>query len=187
MASEIMKLREEHVHFRTLLDLLEQQLNLFHVGDTPEYPLVTDVLHYMINYPDRFHHPQEDVIFARLGKRDPRIVRKVDELARQHHAIAEAGARLHENLENVLNGGLMPRTMIEAPGLMYVTYYRSHMDTEEADLFRLAETLLRADDWDLIERETTSSPDPLFGADISERYGSLLRHMTRRADGDRER
>lgn len=185
MASEIMRLQEEHVHFRKLLDLLEQQLNLFHVGETPDYSLLTDVLHYMINYPDQFHHPKEDVIFAYLGKRDARMVHKIAELARQHHAIAEAGARLHENLESVLNGALMPRRMIEVPGLMYVTYYRSHMDTEERDLFRVAETLLRDGDWDRINGETTSSPDPMFGAKISERYGAVFRHIARGAEGDR--
>jgi len=185
MASEIISLQEEHVHFRKLLDLLEKQLNLFHLGDTPDYPLLTDVLHYMRNYPDQFHHPKEDVIFAHLAKRDSRIVREVDELARQHHAIAEAGARLHENLESVLNGALMPRRMIEAPGLMYVSYYRSHMDKEESDLFKVAETVLRGDDWHRIDAETMSRPDPMFGADIEERYRSVLRHIAQTADGDR--
>jgi hemerythrin-like domain-containing protein len=122
MAGEIAKLREEHVNFRKLLDLLEKQLDLFHVGEAPDYPLLTEILHYMTHYPDRFHHPKEDLIFARLVKRDPRTARKVEELARQHHAIAESGARIHENLESVLNGALMPRRMIEAPGLMYITY-----------------------------------------------------------------
>lgn len=187
MASEIMRLRDEHVRFRKLLDLLEQQLKLFHLGETPDYPLMTDVLHYMINYPDHFHHPKEDVIFAWLGKRDRRIVQEVDELARQHHAIAESGARLHENLESVLNGAVMPRRMIEAPGLMYVTYYRSHMDKEEADLFKVAETLLSDDDWRRIAAESASSPDPMFGGEIQERYRSLLRHVARSAGDDRVR
>jgi hemerythrin-like domain-containing protein len=178
MASEIMRLREEHVRFRKLLDLLEQQLNLFHAGDTPDYALLTDVLHYMINYPDRYHHPREDVIFAHLGRRDARIGQQVDELARQHHAIAESGARLHENLEGVLSGAVMPRRMIEAPGLMYVTYYRSHMDKEEADLFRVAETLLRGEDWDRIDAQTPSGADPIFGGTTDERYASVLRRVT---------
>jgi len=185
MPSEIMRLREEHVRFRNLLDLLEKQLNLFHFGDTPDYALLTDVLHYMINYPDQFHHPKEDVIFAHLARRESRIAHEVDELARQHHAIAESGSRLHENLESVLNGAVMPRRMIEAPGLMYVNYYRSHMDKEETALFRVAETLLREDDWYKINAETMSCPDPMFGAQIEERYRSVFRHVTQAGDDDR--
>lgn len=184
MANEIMRLREEHVHFRKLLDLLEKQLNLFHVGETPDYPLLTDVLHYMTNYPDRFHHPTEDVIFSHLVECDSRILQRVDELARQHHAIAESGARLHENLESVLNGALMPRRMIEVPGLLYVTYYRSHMDKEESDLFIVAETLLRDDAWDKINAQTMSHPDPMFGAGVEQRYRAVYRHITQAVDDD---
>ena len=170
MANEITRLREEHVHFRKLLDLLEKQLNFFHVGETPDYSLLTDVLHYMINYPDRFHHPTEDVIFAHLVESDSRIVQRVDELARQHHAIAESGARLHENLESVLNGALMPRRMIEVPGLLYVTYYRSHMDKEESDLFIVAETLLRDADWDKIN----ARDDVPYGSHVRRGYRATI-------------
>ena len=177
MADEIAKLREEHVNFRKLLDLLEKQLDLFHIGESPDYPLLTDILHYMTHYPDRFHHPKEDIIFARLVQRDPRVARKVEELARQHHAIAESGARIHENLESVLNGALMPRRMIEAPGLMYITYYRSHMEKEESDLFLLAETLLHDDDWKEINAAVASHPDPMFGEDVEEGYRAVYRHI----------
>jgi hypothetical protein len=117
MANEIMRLREEHVHFRKLLDLLEKQLNFFHVGETPDYSLLTDVLHYMINYPDRFHHPTEDVIFAR-----------------------------------------------------YVTYYRSHMDKEESDLFIVAETLLRDADWDKIN----ARDDVPYGSHVRRGYRATI-------------
>jgi hemerythrin-like domain-containing protein len=181
MTNEIAKLRREHVNFRKLLDLLEKQLNLFHIGETPDYPLLTDILHYMIHYPDHFHHPKEDVIFARLVECDSRVVQKVEELARQHHAIAEAGARIHENLETVLNGALMPRGMIEAPGLLYVSYYRSHMDKEESDLFILAEKTLQDDDWKKINVETRAHPDPLFGRGIEERYRAVYRHIVQTA------
>lgn len=185
MSSEIRRLREEHRRFRTLLDLLEKQLNLFHFGEAPDYALLTDALHYMIDYPDRFHHPKEDVIFGRLVEREPRVAQAVQELARQHRAIAESGARLHENLESVLSGAVMPRRMIEAPGLMYVTYYRSHMDKEETELFALAEALLQDDDWRRIDAAALSRPDPMFGANIEERYRSVLRHVTPAADRER--
>ncbi len=185
MANEIAKLREEHVNFRKLLDLLEKQLALFHRGETPDYSLMTDILHYMTYYPDHFHHPKEDVIFARLVERDSHVMQNVEELARQHHVIAESGIRLHENLESVLNGALMSRQMIEAPGLLYVTYYRTHMDEEESDLFILAEQLLGDDDWKKINAETRSHPDPIFGHSIEERYRAVYRHIVQMVDGNR--
>jgi hemerythrin-like domain-containing protein len=177
MANEIANLRKEHVNFRKLLDLLETQLGLFHRGESPDYQLMTDIVYYMTHYPDVFHHPKEDVIFARLLKRDSSVAQRVEELARQHHVIGESGARLHENLESVITGALMPRQMIETPGLLYVSYYRTHMDKEEHELFVLAEQKLRDDDWKKINAETRSQPDPIFGATVEERYCTVCRHI----------
>jgi hemerythrin-like domain-containing protein len=183
MNTEISRLRQEHVNFRKLLDLLEEQLDLFHRGESPNYQLMTDILHYMINYPDRFHHPREDAIFACLVKRNSGTAQSVEELARQHHVIAESGARLHENLENTINGALMPRQMIEAPGLLYVTYYRRHMEKEENDLFGLAEQLLRDDDWEQVNTGARLEPDPIFGAGVEDRYCALCGHVSKMNGG----
>jgi hemerythrin-like domain-containing protein len=164
MKNEIAKLRMEHGNFRKLLDLLEAQLYLFHKGEQPDYSLMTDILHYMTHYPDGFHHPTEDVIFSYL---------------------LESGARLHENLQSVIAGTMMPRKMVEAPGLQYVTYYRTHMDTEESDLFLLAERLLRDDDWKKINDKVLSESDPMFGASIEERYCAVYNHIAQANDGGR--
>lgn len=177
MAHEIAKLREEHANFRKLLDELESQLNLFHRGETPDYQLMTDILDYMTHYPDHFHHPKEDVIFSRLAGYDTSAVRSAEELARQHRVIADSGASLRENLERALRGSLLPRDVIETPGLMYVTYYRAHMQKEENDLFGVAENILSADEWKKINVETQSQPDPIFGKGIDERYRMVYRHI----------
>lgn len=185
MANEIEKLKAEHGNFRKLLDLLETQLSLFHHGEQPDYQLMTDILHYMTRYPDHFHHPREDVIFSCFLEHDSRVAQSVEELARQHRVIAESGTRLHENLESAITGALMPRQMIEAPGLLYVTYYRTHMDREENNLFVLAEQLLRDDDWKKINARTRSEPDPLFGKDTEERYCAVCQHIAKAVDNHR--
>lgn len=79
----------------------------------------------------------------------------------------------------------MPRQMVEAPGLLYVTYYRTHMDKEENDLFILAEQLLRDDDWKKIRARTRSKPDPIFGKGIEERYRTVYRHIAPTVGDDR--
>jgi hypothetical protein len=110
--------------FRQLLDLLEAQLARFHRAEAPDYDLISDILYYMIHYPDLFHHPRENVIFAHLMKRDLATAQAVEDLARQHRVIAASGKRLHESLASVAAGALISRQSVEAPGLLYVTYYR---------------------------------------------------------------
>ena len=84
MRNEIARLRDEHVNFRRLLELLEEQLDLFHQAESPDYELISNILYYMIHYPDLFHHPKEDVIFSRLMKHNSSVTPAVQELARQH-------------------------------------------------------------------------------------------------------
>ena len=64
MTNDIDKLQSEHTDFAKLLDLLEAQIGLFHRGEQPDYNLMLDIFYYMTHYPDRFHHPKEDLAFA---------------------------------------------------------------------------------------------------------------------------
>jgi hemerythrin-like domain-containing protein len=67
MADPIAIWRADHVRFARLLDLVERELAAFHDGGQPDYGLLLDIVHYLRHYPDRFHHPREDVAFTRLG------------------------------------------------------------------------------------------------------------------------
>lgn len=181
MLNDIDKLLKEHIDFAKLLDLLEAQIGLFHRGERPDYDLMLDVFYYMTHYPDRFHHPKEDLAFARLAERDPGTRPAVEELARQHRVIAESGAQFLDNLNAALAGAMLKRESVEIPGLEYVTFYRAHMKMEERELFPLARTLLRDDDWHGINNAIESMEDPLFGPQVGERYRTIHQQITRMA------
>jgi hemerythrin-like domain-containing protein len=122
----------EHANFARLLGLLERQLDVFRAGGTPDYRLMLDVMDYMTHYPDRFHHPNEDIAFARLESRRPDLEAAIAELAGQHAVLRVSGGELAGRLEAVVNGaGVIARAAVEAPGRAYVDYFRRHMETEE--------------------------------------------------------
>ena len=64
MNRHIRKWQAEHANYRRLLDLLRSETERFTAGGQPDYELMSDVVHYMTQYPDRFHHPREDVAFG---------------------------------------------------------------------------------------------------------------------------
>ena len=64
---------EEHVYFNQLLSLLRKQVDVFHRGEQPNYELMQDIITYLREYSDRFHHPREDVAFARLAEHCPEL------------------------------------------------------------------------------------------------------------------
>ncbi|HKI65321.1 MAG TPA: hemerythrin domain-containing protein [Burkholderiales bacterium] len=182
MTNDIDKLQKEHAGFAKLLDLLEAQIGLFHHGEQPDYDLMLDIFYYMTHYPDRFHHPKEDLAFARLAERDPEIRAKVEELARQHQVIALSGARFLDNLDAALAGAMLSRQSVEVPAREYVTFYRAHMTFEERELFPIARAKLADEDWAEINAAMDPGEDPLFGRMFDDRYDAVRRQIAQAAD-----
>jgi hemerythrin-like domain-containing protein/quercetin dioxygenase-like cupin family protein len=168
---------EEHRRFSKLLDLLTAQLELFHRGEQPDYDLLEDVFFYMINYPDRFHHPKEELLFSKIAEHVPSVRAHVAELGRQHRQIAAAGTRFLDNLQSVLNDGLLTRQAVEQPALEYISLYRAHLALEEQEILPLGQKYLRPDDWAKIDAAVKTEEDPLFGSLIEQRYLTLHRQL----------
>lgn len=167
----------EHQRFAKLITLLEEQIAQFHRGDQPDYELLRDIFDYMTNYPDRFHHPKEDLVFARLAARKLGAKAHVIELQRQHRLIAASGTRFLANLEAALNGTILPRAAVEEPALEYINLYRTHMALEEEQLFPLARSILVAADWEDAHNAIGTGVDPVFVDRVEDRYRALHRQI----------
>jgi hemerythrin-like domain-containing protein len=169
----------EHVNFARLLNLLDEQLALFHSGATPDYELMLNVMFYMTHYSDVLHHPKEDLVFAKIKEREPATARTVDDLAHQHAHIKESGAALVRALDDILNGSVTSRADVEATARDYVATLRGHMRVEETEVLPLAARLLSARDWAAIHAKIGHAVDPLFGAHPEIRYVALHAQITR--------
>jgi hemerythrin-like domain-containing protein len=78
----IERLSQEHRNIEKLLAILERELEVFDRGDRPDYEVIRAVISYFKVYPEVYHHPQEDLVFAKLRERDPVAAAKVGDLAR---------------------------------------------------------------------------------------------------------
>lgn len=177
MSGQVQTLRNEHANFDKLLDLLERQLVSVRSAEEPDFVLMLDVMEYMTHYPDRFHHPREDLAFRRLQRKFPEARSLVEELARQHEAIAASGEHLVEQLTRAAEGIKMPREAVEASARGYIASLRANIRIEETDLFPLVAEWLQADDWLLIDAAFHFMEDPVFGSAVQERYRALHRHI----------
>ena len=177
MSDSIALWHAEHRHFARLLDLLERQVTAFHADDEPNYELTLDVVSYLRYFPDRFHHPREDVAFARLVERDPELKSVVDRLLQEHRVIAAAGTELLRFLEQVVDDVVVERAKVEAAAATYLVYYRRHLAMEDRDLVPRAEQLLTPEDWDAVVAAVPAGPDPLFGENFDARYRELRRQI----------
>ncbi len=169
----------EHMRFTRLLDFLEREMAVFHAGQHPNYELMRDAVYYLHHFADRFHHPREDVAFARLSARDPSVQLAINRLLQEHRVISVAGDALLAHLENILKDAVIERATVEAAAATYLMYYRHHLATEETHILPLAAQLLTPEDWAAVAAAVPAGPDPLFGDDIAARYRDLRLQIAR--------
>ena len=111
MSDTIAALDRDHANVARLLELLESEILAIEVGKTPDYPLLQDIMRYMTQYPDRFHHPKEDLIFVQLLKREPGA-RADRVLAHRHHVRPRRQHRAPEGANRGPGRGLLTRCRI---------------------------------------------------------------------------
>ena len=167
----------EHVYFNHLLELLRRQLDLFHLGERPNYQLMLDIISYLRDYSDQYHHPREDEVFRRLAARCPDLELPLARLQQEHRVIAHAGETLREQLNAVLEGTIVPRAEVEVAAATYLVYYGNHIAKEEEDVLTRAVKVLTDEDWKAVKDAALPARDPLFGERPEERYRELRRQI----------
>ncbi|CAM2170314.1 AraC family transcriptional regulator [Paraburkholderia sacchari] len=177
MTNALARWHADHVNFVRLLDLLDEQVAAFHLGETSDYVLMSDILYYLRDYSDRFHHPPEDVAYARLVERDPGTRLIVNRLLQEHRVIATAGEELFNRLNDAAADVLAPRADLEAATATYLVYYRHHIFSEERDIMARAAQALTEEDWAAVAAAVQAGPDPLFGDNVLERFIALRRKI----------
>ena len=171
----------DHVNFGRLLNLLESELAPLHDAGAPDYALMLDIMYYMTHYSDIVHHPKEDLVFARIKAHDERSGPAVDALTAQHAQLREMGTALVHTLDDVVNGAIASREHVEGTARAYVSALRTHMRTEEGEILPRAARVLSESDWADINTTIANADDPLFGAQLEERYARLREEINRQA------
>ena len=167
----------EHMYFNRLLALLQHEVDVFATTGTPNYPLMLDIIEYLRDYADRFHHPREDAVFRKLLKYRPDRQLPLARLQQEHRVIATAGIALQRLLEEVQSDAVLSRSDVEVAAATYLVYYGNHISREEEDILPLAATALTADDWRTAAAAAPAGDDPLFGKHPQQRFHELRRRI----------
>ena len=163
-------LKQDHINISRLMDALEGQTTLLENNGNANLQLIADIVEYIMNYPDLYHHPGEDLVFETLRHRDKEIGPVIDRLLGEHKVLTETAINLFELLGNInANEKAQIRTLA---GVLrrYISLSRSHMDIEESKLFPRAKQVLTKEDWAEIERGFVYKDDPLFGKILYKQY-----------------
>lgn len=180
MSDVIAALNRDHANIAELLELIESEILAIEVGKTPDYALMQDVMRYMEQYSDRFHHPKEDLIFAQLLKHDSDVRADVENLIEEHVSIRLAGQEFARLLRASGVDSVEVRERLGTFGLAYIRALRTHMSKEERKLFPLALDVLTKMEWQLIDEAVDTIDDPLFDEMSVGDYQRLYRLITDR-------
>ena len=168
----------EHEYFHCLLQLLQREVERFHRGERPNYELMLDIVTYLRDYSDQFHHPREDVAFARLAERCPDLRPDLARLSQEHRIIARAGEALRQHLDAILGGAMVQRAEVEVAAATYLVYYGNHIAKEDELVLERAAQALTSEDWQAVKAAVPAqAADPLFGEQPEERYRALRRQI----------
>jgi hemerythrin-like domain-containing protein len=177
-------LRNEHLNINSLLRILERQLESIRIGDRPDYFLMHDIARYLTYFSDHYHHPFEDMIYTRLADKHQKFLTIVSEIGRQHHQIALKGTELRELIGGIIKGSIISRETIFGDGSGYINIYRSHMQTEEEELFGPLSANLTPGDWEDLISTFQWRPDPINADDVSREYQNLKEYITSEGAGE---
>jgi hemerythrin-like domain-containing protein len=182
------RLCREHRNIEMLLAVLERELEVFARGDRPDYEVVRAVISYFELYPEVYHHPQEDLVFAKLKFRDPAAAAKVGNLALEHQKGAERLRRVAQAIDSVLADREVLRQNVDNIVRDFIDHERRHIVMEDRDFFPAALKALEPQDWTEIASAMTSYEDPLFSEAAEETFDALrtrIMQLEQKAEAER--
>lgn len=173
MPEVLEELRREHAGISGVLRVLERQLRAIEDAEHPDFDLLDAVVEYFSGFPQRCHHPKEDMVYAQLRRRDPVVASAIGDLDAEHRKLA---AQLHDfaaGLAAMEGEAELPRATIVSLARDFIALQRQHIADEETHFFPAAERALRSQDWMALAASVHRAPDPLFAGTYDQRFDRL--------------
>lgn len=179
MSRIIETLLEEHRNFEKLLHVLEQELEIFDRGESPDFEILQAIIDYFQDYPESYHHPKEDIVFEKLKLRDPAVARQIGDAEAEHQVETNRLRQFARVVEHVLAGRELLRQTFHRVVRDFIEHQRQHMAKEERLLFPSAVKALRAEDWAEINTRLNDRKDPLFDNSTEKKFHALQQTIVR--------
>ncbi len=177
MADILAKLRQDHTNMSRLLDALDRQIETFAGGGHPDVEIISAIADYVLEYPDRFHHPVEDMVLSELRQRDAAAAKPAENLEAEHERIGQLARKFHAAVQTWTSDEPARREDFLATARAFVATMREHIALEDSKFFPAAEAALTRDDLDRLSSRLPKLDDPLFGAANQASYDRLRQNI----------
>ena len=184
MTNVISRLQEDHGNFVRLLDMIEAQLIALQRIDAPavEISVMASALEYICDYPNRYHHPIENAMFAVVMKKTHQYDNLLKIIGMEHRIIDQQTAELCTLIAQLENGDTHCLDQLIELTEKYLELQRRHLIDEEDVAFPIAMKLLDENDWAEIEQAVEYTDDPLFENDTDGKFESIYQKLIHPSD-----
>ena len=166
-------LHQDHQHISALLTILKNKLATLEDGGRPNFGLMLEVLDYLDDYADGYHHAREDLLFSFMHRYHQECDGLIQQANNEHQQLADLTRNLRDAVEQVQSDTVVPLRDFIKRLRRYIEYQGHHLSFEEGKLFPLIEQLMTLEDWHQFAKQAPQRPDPLNEADRDKRYQQL--------------
>ena len=166
-------LQDEHHYFQSLLDIAREQQVLLEDDEDIDFNILQDLLQYLAEYPEDYHHPKEDLLLDRLREVDSASKIIVNRVLATHEDMHKEVNRLYYSVVRANNGEKINRLSMATDLKRFINGYEKHMHDENDVVFVRAFEALSAKDWKHLDATLDHIDDPLFGTRVRRRYRRL--------------
>ena len=168
-------IREEHTAIAAVLHSLEYVVHKLEEGAEPHFQLLSAMLEYIVEYPERCHHPKENrFLFKTLRERNPTVRQLIDELESEHARGDELLKSLSDALTRYQSTGRAALPEFSQVVTTYAEFHWQHMTKEEDVLLPIAKKSLTDSDWQEIAEAFLQNDNPLVGLRPKEHFAQLF-------------
>ena len=181
MKSKILQtLHQDHANLIQLLSLIESETGkLEKMSCEASFEILSLALEYCTDFPSYCHHPKEDLIYAKLSRREPEIAKQIADLEEDHKTLNSLTRAVTDEIAAAISGDGTEK--LRETVNRFVRHYRYHIGIEETEVFPCARRALTDADWQAIEDAYADSRDSLFGEHTRDAYIALQQCIVDRA------
>ena len=177
-------IRDEHGVLSAVLrsiSLLLSETRRHHIQ--PDFTVLRAMLFYIDEFPEKVHHTKEsELLFPQMRERSSEGAAVLDRLDADHSASHRAVLDLEHDLlalEMMADAADADarRSAFEAKMHAYVTSYLEHIRLEEVEVLPLAERVLTAADWAVLDAAFMKNRDPLTHREGDDEFRPLFKRI----------
>jgi branched-chain amino acid transport system ATP-binding protein len=141
----------------------------------PDFALFKAIIRYITDFPDRLHHPKEELyLFKALRKRSAEAAPVIAQLQADHERQPQELAAVQVALDRYERDGAAAFPVFAHAAQSYAESTFRHMAAEEGILVPMAMKALLDDDWKTIDEAFAANNDPMIGSDAQGEFRTLF-------------